>query len=190
MVLKPAEVHVSKSMCKLIRQQSFSNTPLLVTMDTAFAQVMYQCGALRAKREGTWINPAMQSAYLKLHELGHAHSLEITQNGKLLGGLYGVSLGRMFFGESMFSLVPNASKLAFIALCCQLQSWDYRLIDCQLPTEHLTSLGAQTMSRNDFLTELALGRTEMPVGAAVSTQWTFDEAVFANAAKIRQNARS
>ncbi|MDO8909017.1 MAG: leucyl/phenylalanyl-tRNA--protein transferase [Pseudohongiella sp.] len=179
MVLRPGEVHVSQSMRKLIRQQRFSNTPLKVTMDDDFTKVMQQCGAVRERNEGTWITASMQAAYLRLHALGHAHSLEVTQNGKLLGGLYGVSLGRMFFGESMFSLAPNASKLAFIALCHQLHSWNYRLVDCQLPTEHLTSLGARTMSREDFMVELASGRSEVPDSAALAGKWTFDEAVLA-----------
>lgn len=177
MVLKPADVHVSQSMRKLIRQQRFSNSPLIVTMDNDFAGVMHHCGAVRKHNEGTWITDSMQTAYLRLHQLGHAHSLEITKNGILLGGLYGVSLGRMFFGESMFSLAPNASKLAFIALCRQLHFWDYRLIDCQLPTEHLTSLGAQEMSRQEFLAELESGKIESPQPAAISRKWVFDDAV-------------
>lgn len=178
MVLKPAEAHVSQSMRKLIRQQRFSNMPLQVTMDQDFAGVMRHCGALREHNEGTWITQSMQAAYLRLHELGHAHSLEVMQNGVLLGGLYGVSLGRMFFGESMFSLAPNASKLAFIALCSQLKAWNYRLIDCQLPTEHLASLGAGQMSRKAFLSELESGKTEQPHQAALSARWVFDDAVF------------
>lgn len=178
MVVKPAEVHVSKSMRKLIRQQRFSNTPLLVTMDTDFAGVMYHCSMVRERNEGTWITDSMQAAYLRLYELGHAHSLEVRQNGILLGGLYGVSVGRMFFGESMFSLAPDASKLAFIALCRQLEVWDYRLVDCQLPTAHLASLGAQAVSRKDFLAVLSEGCNEIPAHAALSRPWTFDNNVF------------
>jgi leucyl/phenylalanyl-tRNA---protein transferase len=179
MVLRPSGVHVSQSMRKLIRQQRFSNTPFVVTMDNDFAAVIQQCAAVREQHEGTWITQSMQKAYIELHKLGFAHSLEVTQNGKLLGGLYGVSLGRMFFGESMFSLAPNTSKLAFIALCAQLQAWNYGLVDCQLPTDHLISLGAQPMSRKDFLAELAAGKNETPDSAALSPRWTFDDGVFA-----------
>lgn len=177
MVLKPADVHVSKSMRKLIRQQCFSNTPLTVTMDRDFAAVMHQCANMREHNEGTWITQSMQSAYLDLHQSGHAHSLEVMHNGKLVGGLYGVSIGRMFFGESMFSAAPNTSKLAFIALCRQLEAWSYRLIDCQLPTEHLASLGASAMSRDNFLAQLGDGRRECPSMPAASLRWEFDSAV-------------
>lgn len=179
MVLKPGEVHASQSMRKLIRQQRFSNTPFAVTMDNDFAGVMRLCADMREHHEGTWITHSMQQAYIELHKLGFAHSLEVTQNGKLLGGLYGVSLGRMFFGESMFSLAPNTSKLAFIALCAQLEAWGFRLIDCQLPTDHLLSLGAHPMPRKDFLTELAAGKNETPDTAALSARWTFDDSVLA-----------
>lgn len=179
MVLKPSDVHVSQSMRKMIRQQAFSQSPIRVSMDQDFAGVMHHCAAVREQNEGTWITRSMQSAYQQLYELGHAHSLEVTQNGQLLGGLYGVSLGRMFFGESMFSLAPNTSKLAFIALCRQLQQWDFRLIDCQLPTDHLSSLGARPLSRSDFLAELAIGKSETPSGAGTAQRWAFDEAVFA-----------
>lgn len=174
MVMRPADIHVSTSMRKLIRQQKFSNSPLKVTMDTAFADVIRLCAELREKQDGTWITAEMQSAYLLLFELGHAHSLEVRQDGKLLGGLYGVSLGGMFFGESMFSIAPNVSKLAFIALALQLQRWGYHLIDCQLPTDHLASLGAAPIARADFINELKAGSA----GAGHSGRWHFEEDVF------------
>jgi leucyl/phenylalanyl-tRNA---protein transferase len=176
MVMRPADVHVSASMRKLIRQQKFSNSPLKVSMDTAFSDVIRLCAELREQQDGTWITPEMQAAYQTLYELGHAHSIEVRQDGKLIGGLYGVSQGGLFFGESMFSMAPNVSKLAFIALALQLQRWGYQLIDCQLPTDHLASLGASPMSRADFVSELAA------VGAQQgrSGRWTFEEDVFAS----------
>lgn len=175
MVMRPGDVHVSNSMRKLIRQQKFSNSPLKVTMDTAFSEVIRLCAELREQQDGTWITPEMQAAYLTLHGLGHAHSLEVRQDGKLLGGLYGVSLGGLFFGESMFSMAPNVSKLAFIALALQLQRWGYQLIDCQLPTEHLASLGASQMPRADFVAELGAVNTHQ----GRSGRWHFEEDVFA-----------
>lgn len=180
MVLQPGAVHVSKSMRKLIRQQRFSNTPLTVSMDTQFAAVIQHCAAQRRHREGTWITDDMQAAYVRLHELGYAHSIEVSRNGQLAGGLYGVSLGRMFFGESMFSLEPDASKFAFIALCRQLYQWHYRLVDCQLPTDHLASLGARTMPRVQFLSELARAKDEQPAVAALSGPWLFDQSVLSD----------
>jgi len=145
MVLTPARVHLSRSLRKLIRKKLYT-----VSMDQAFSQVIRHCADLRMDREGTWITDAMQQAYLELHQQGHAHSVEIWQDGELVGGLYGVSIGRMFFGESMFRLRPDVSKLAFVALARQLQSWSFELIDCQLPTSHLSSLGAQPISRDEF----------------------------------------
>ena len=175
MVMRPGNVHVSGSMRKLIRKQKFSNSPMKVTMDMAFADVIRLCAELREKQDGTWITAEMQSAYLALFKLGHAHSLEVRQDGRLLGGLYGVSLGGMFFGESMFSTAPNVSKLAFIALALQLKRWGYHLIDCQLPTDHLASLGANPMARVEFIKELTAGIAI----AGRSGRWQFEEDVFA-----------
>lgn len=164
MVLAPSKVHESRSMRRFIRQQCGENGDLSLSIDEDFASVISQCASLRQHREGTWITEEMQQAYQALHRLGYAHSVEVWQQQnegqrKLVGGLYGVALGRMFFGESMFSLLPNVSKLAFIALARQLQRWDFTLIDCQLPTEHLASLGARPMSREEFLRQLAHNRT-------------------------------
>ncbi len=145
MCLQPDAVVISRSLRKVIRKQEFS-----VTMDTAFALVIGLCGQTRAVFPGTWISPAMQKAYCELHRLGHAHSVEVWQEDQLVGGLYGIAMGKMFFGESMFSLSSNASKVAFVYLCRQLQARDFRIIDCQMPTDHLFSLGAREMSRNDF----------------------------------------
>ena len=145
MTLTPGDVRVSRSMRRLLRKR-----PFRISMDTAFSEVIRQCAALRQDREGTWITPGMQQAYIRLHELGHAHSVEVHEGDALVGGLYGVAIGPMFFGESMFSLRSNASKIAFIALARQLDAWQFRLIDCQMPTEHLESLGGRELSRGKF----------------------------------------
>ena len=155
MVIEPADVHVSRSMKRLIRQRRYQ-----VTMDQAFPEVIEQCSALRRTvygspdvddGSGTWITTDMIHAYCTLHRLGYAHSVEVWASGDLVGGLYGISLGRMFFGESMFSVQPDTSKLAFITLARQLQQWQFSLIDCQLPTDHLYSLGAAPIPRRQFL---------------------------------------
>lgn len=155
MCLTPDAVIVSRSLRKTIRKQEFS-----VTMDSAFERVISLCGQTRAVFPGTWINPAMQNAYCEMHRLGHAHSVEVWQDHELAGGLYGIAMGRMFFGESMFSLSSNASKVAFVYLCRQLQAWDFRVIDCQMPTDHLFSLGATEMSRDEFQKLLHRNRRE------------------------------
>ncbi|OFE11932.1 leucyl/phenylalanyl-tRNA--protein transferase [Pseudohongiella acticola] len=165
MVLRPSDVHVSRSLAKLIRQGRFR-----ITMDTAFADVIHACAALRAAREGTWITDEMQNAYIALHTLGHAHSVEIWDGDQLVGGLYGVAMGKLFFGESMFSVAPNTSKIAFVALATQLQNWGFALIDCQMPTDHLQSLGAHEMSRAKF--QNVLQRWCEPEPANVP--WVFD----------------
>lgn len=168
MVLRPGDVHVSRSLAKLIRQDRY-----VVTMDTAFAEVIQHCAALRAEREGTWITDEMQAAYYHLHRLGHAHSVEVWQDDCLLGGLYGIAMGKLFFGESMFSLAPNTSKLAFVALARQLQQWGFAMIDCQMPTEHLRSMGAREMSRADFQTVLR----QWCAGKNQISPWVFDLSV-------------
>lgn len=145
MVMAPRDVHLSRSLRRHIRRQSFN-----ITMDSAFPEVIRQCAGLRQYREGTWITPEMQQAYITLHERGHAHSVEIWQDGELAGGLYGISIGPLFFGESMFALRDNASKVAFLALARQLDAWNFRLIDCQMPTSHLATLGAAPMARSRF----------------------------------------
>lgn len=141
MVVAPQAVHVAKSMAKFIRK-----TCLSVTFDHAFERVVKACGSAprtNQAAEESWITPAMQQAYTQLYQGGYAHSVEIWQGGELVGGLYGVALGRLFFGESMFSRTDNASKLAFIQLAKQLSLWGFVLIDCQMFTSHLASLGAQ-----------------------------------------------
>ncbi|WP_416425220.1 leucyl/phenylalanyl-tRNA--protein transferase [Pseudomonas sp. App30] len=144
-VLFPAELHVSRSLAKVIRQQRYR-----VTFDTDFAAVIRACAGLRAYADGTWITGSMQAAYIHLHEHGLAHSVEVWQGEQLVGGLYGLAMGKLFFGESMFSHADNASKVGFAALVGHLQAAGFALIDCQMPTEHLLSLGARSISREDF----------------------------------------
>jgi len=149
-VLYPAEFKVSRSLAKTIR-----NRGLTVSMDRAFDQVVALCADARLRPEGTWISPQMRAAYHRLHELGHAHSIETWDGGRLVGGLYGVALGRVFFGESMFSLVRDASKVALAALVQAMIERDGHLIDCQVASTHLESLGARNIPRRAFVNELA-----------------------------------
>ncbi len=149
-VLYPAELKISKSMGQVIRKNQF-----VFTENKAFADVISNCQQVyREGQPGTWITEEMKAAYIQLHQLGYAHSAEAWQYGKLVGGLYGIRLGNIFFGESMFSLQSNASKFAFIRYVQRLQSENVQLIDCQLHTPHLESLGARMITRNDFKKEL------------------------------------
>lgn len=144
-VLFPEDLKISKSMKQVLRKDSFK-----VTKNKNFKAVIEHCAStIRGNQEGTWITKEMQEAYVKLHELGYAKSVEVWQNNELVGGLYGIDLGNaVFCGESMFAKVSNASKVGFIYL---VQNSDYKLIDCQLHTQHLESLGAKHISRADFL---------------------------------------
>ncbi len=155
MVLLPQDLKVSSSMRKLLRSGRFR-----ITFDTAFGSVIRQCAELREAWPGTWITPEMQAAYCRLHEIHIAHSVEVWQDDELIGGLYGIAMGTLFFGESMFSVRDNASKAALIALTRQLQRWGYHLIDCQVPSAHLRSMGAKDIPRNEFLTLLEQYRTQ------------------------------
>ncbi len=145
-ILHPDKIHISKSMKKVIRKGDFS-----FTFDHAFSDVIEACAGTRQETTGTWISPEIQAAYLKLHHLGVAHSVEVWREGSLIGGLYGLAMGKLFFGESMFSYQENASKIAFIALSRQLLEWGYPLIDCQIHNPHLQSLGAEHIPRSVFL---------------------------------------
>lgn len=132
-----------------------------IRFDTAFSQVIHECSKIpRGGQKGSWIVPEMIEAYEVLHALGHAHSVEAYQNGVLVGGLYGVSVGKVFCGESMFAQVTDASKVAFAVLIENLKKWDYAFIDCQVPTQHLKSLGAIEVSREDFLKQLLVNSCE------------------------------
>ncbi len=150
MVLFPGELKVSRSLRKTLKKPTYE-----IRTDTAFRQVMEACAAPRDEHGGTWITPAMISAYTELHRLGLAHSVETWMEGKLVGGLYGIGLGRMFYGESMFSLATDASKIAFVHLVRQLERWGYGMIDCQMKTAHLASLGAREIPRAEFSLKLS-----------------------------------
>ncbi len=146
-VIFPEKIKISKSLKKIIKSSSF-----IVTTNLAFKDVIFNCAnTLRKDQDGTWITNDMQEAYLNLYKFGNAQSIEVWQNNKLVGGLYGLNVGRVFCGESMFSHVSNASKLALVYLC---KTNYYDLIDCQLPNDHLMSLGAEMMSKEEYLTYL------------------------------------
>jgi len=150
LVLEPEKFHLSQRLGRIIRQGRFH-----VTFDTAFAQLIRACSLPRPGKElGTWLVPEMIEAYIRLHEAGYAHSVECWQGETLAGGLYGVALGRVFFGESMFSMVSNSSKVALAHLVTLLQQWEFDLIDCQMTTPHLMSLGAREMPGYEFYSRL------------------------------------
>ncbi|UTF60323.1 leucyl/phenylalanyl-tRNA--protein transferase [Gilvimarinus sp. DA14] len=148
-VLHPSEVHLSRSLRKQLRKAPFE-----LRFDTAFSTVMQACAAPRRGAGGTWITPQMHKAYCDLHELGITHSVEMWQGDDLVGGLYGLALGRVFFGESMFARRDNASKIAFASLCYYLNDWGFELIDCQVASDHLFSLGAYEIPREEFAQRL------------------------------------
>ena len=150
MVLLADELVVARSLRRTMRRGLFH-----ITLDTAFTEVMVACATVpRPGQDGTWITPAMVESYTELHRRGVAHSAEAWKGQALVGGLYGLSLGAAFFGESMFALEPDASKVAFVALVEQLRRWGLPLIDCQVHTPHLASLGAREWPRRDFLAAL------------------------------------
>lgn len=146
MVLFTGELRVSRSLRKTVRSGRFR-----VSADSVFPRVMRACAAPRAGQDGTWITPAVFEAYCELAILGHAHAVEVWEDEVLVGGLYGVALGRVFYGESMFSRRPDASKVALVHLVRQLRRWGFPLIDCQMSTAHLASLGARNVQRHEFL---------------------------------------
>lgn len=180
MVLIPGEFNVSRSLARALRKSNFE-----VRTDTAFEKVMRGCAAPRARdrtvHQGTWIHRDMIAAYCELHRLGYAHSVEVWMNGNLAGGLYGVAIGHMFYGESMFSDVSNASKIALAHLARQFERWQlghsgrFRtgMIDCQMKTAHLASLGAREIPRSEFI-----ARLEELVHCAPVTNWQFDNDLF------------
>ena len=150
-VLFPDKLHVSRSLKRSLRSNVFT-----VTLDTRFRDVMAQCAGPRPQypEGGTWITSDMLDAYTRLHELGYAHSAETWQNGRLVGGLYGVAIGGTFFAESMFTRVDDASKVALVRLVRQLQTWNFRLIDCQQSSPHVSRFGAEEIPRADFIKHL------------------------------------
>lgn len=148
LILEPANFKISRSLQRNIKK------PYRFTIDQAFTEVIKGCATYQGRLNNTWISQDMQEAYIELHRQGYGHSFEIWIEDRLVGGLYGLSLGRAFFGESMFHLVTDASKLAMYHLCQTLQAWQFDFIDCQLPTAHLQSLGAKIISRREFLHRL------------------------------------
>jgi leucyl/phenylalanyl-tRNA--protein transferase len=155
-VLFPEKLHISRSLKRSLRPGLFS-----VTLDRRFRDVMQHCAGPRPQYPdgGTWITEEMLDAYTKLHELGYAHSVETWQEGQLVGGLYGVALGRAFFAESMFTRVPDASKVALAFLVRQLHGWGFRIIDCQQSSPHVMRLGAEEIPRREFLDHLTASLT-------------------------------
>jgi leucyl/phenylalanyl-tRNA--protein transferase len=149
-VLFPEELRVSRSLGKSLRNRGYATR-----LNSAFRDVIRACGSTELRPGGTWLSPEMRAAYLKLHRIGFAHSVETWEGERLVGGLYGVALGAVFFGESMFSIERDASKVALIRLCDELRQRGYRMIDCQMATPHLLSLGAQLIPRPTFIELLA-----------------------------------
>ncbi|WP_116827259.1 leucyl/phenylalanyl-tRNA--protein transferase [Pseudomonas syringae] len=144
-VLFPEELHVSRSLGKVLRQSRYR-----VTFDQDFASVIKACAAPRSYANETWITGSMQAAYVELHRRGHAHSVEVWDQDEMVGGLYGLAMGQLFFGESMFSRADNASKVGFATLVEHLTGWGFVLIDCQMPNQHLHSFGARAIPRQTF----------------------------------------
>lgn len=164
-VLVPSEMHLSRSLRRRLRAGNFR-----VSLDEQFDAVMEECAAPRRGEAGTWLIPRMRAAYQRLHAAGLAHSVEVWMDGELAGGLYGVAIGRMFCGESMFSRRPDGSKIAMAWLAAQMCRWRLPLIDCQLATPHLESLGARSLPRRAFVQIVA-----RLVGAPGPRRWRFDE---------------
>ncbi len=172
-VLFPEQLKISHSLKKTLRKRPFK-----VTLDTAFSQVIEACSESRTDKDGsqsgTWITAQMKEAYLKLHRIGFAHSVECWEGEELVGGLYGVSMGKVFFGESMFARRNDASKVGFAHLIRQLSEWKFALVDCQVHTDHLASLGAVDIPRDQFLSLLDLHCEPFEVHQG---QWQLEQSV-------------
>lgn len=164
-VLLPEQLHIPRSLKKTIKRNIFQ-----VTYDKAFARVLSACAQPRTTDSGTWITPDMQAAYCQLHEKGYAHSVEVWHQQQLVGGLYGIAIGQLFFGESMFARMDDASKVGFVTLVQDLKAAGFVLIDCQMHTEHLARFGAQDIGRNEFANYLA-----QHLDITNSMQWTTHE---------------
>lgn len=164
-VLIPEQLHISRSMRKRLKKDDYE-----VVFDRNFGEVIDACSAPRSDADGTWITHEMKQAYELLHNRGFAHSVEVYIDGQLAGGLYGLAIGKLFFGESMFSRVRDASKIAFIKMVEQLQKWDYALIDCQVSNDHLFSLGASEISRDRFQAYL-----DKHLDSEVAHPWLFED---------------
>jgi len=168
MVLEPKALKISRSLGKRLHKRDYE-----VRIDSAFASVMHACAAPRDEQSGTWITRDMVAAYTELHRRGLAHSVETWIDGELVGGLYGVALGRMFYGESMFTRATDASKIALAHLARQLERWQFGLIDCQMQTPHLASLGAREIPRALFIRQL-----KVLVNCEPPQPWQFDHDLF------------
>ncbi len=150
LVLIPDKIHVSKSLKRVVRSGKYR-----ISFDTCFVDVINQCSLTKRKnQDGTWITEEMIRAYCQLHAFGYAHSVESFYEDRLVGGVYGLSLGKAFFGESMYSNMPDASKVALVALAEKLDAWEFHFIDCQVTTDHLLRMGASEISRDSFLEKL------------------------------------
>lgn len=169
MVLYPREITVSRSLRKRLRKRDFE-----LRVDTCFVRVIHACAEPRAGQGGTWITDDMLEAYASLHAAGMAHSVETWIDGELTGGLYGVALGGVFFGESMFSRATDASKIALVHLARQLERWNFGIVDCQMATTHLASLGAREIPRKDFVRALS----ELVNYPTRTGKWRFDNDLF------------
>lgn len=169
MVLYPPELKVSRSLGKRLRRRDYE-----VRVDSAFEAVMHACATPRAGQAGTWITPEMVAAYVALNRHGLAHSVETWIEGRLAGGLYGVALGRVFYGESMFTRATDSSKIALAHLTRQLERWGYGMIDCQMTTAHLESFGAREIRRSEFMRKLA----ELVNYPSRTEGWRFDDDLF------------
>ncbi|MBQ0796294.1 leucyl/phenylalanyl-tRNA--protein transferase [Zhongshania sp.] len=165
-VLNPQDVYINRSLRKALRREDYS-----VSFDRAFNDVLDGCAELSPKRPGTWITDDMRTAYRALHQQGWAHSVEVWREERLIGGLYGMGIGEVFFGESMFSREANASKIALVHLCGQIQEWGYPLIDCQVGNDYLDNMGAQEIAREKFRQHLSV-YTNLP-GRPVAN-WTMN----------------
>lgn len=165
MVLLPAELRVARSLAKVLRNRVYE-----VRADSAFRTVMQACAEPRNHQNGTWISPAMIEAYHALHRRGIAHSIETWIDGELAGGLYGVAIGRMFYGESMFTRVTDASKIALVHLVRQLERWGFGMIDCQMHTGHLARMGGREIPRKAFMRKLG----ELVNYRPISGIWVLD----------------
>ena len=169
-VLFPERVRIPRSLHRVLRSGQFR-----VSMDTAFERVIRACAAPRKDDEGTWITSEMLHAYERLHRLGLAHSVEVWRAENLVGGLYGVAFGRLFFGESMFSRTNDASKVALVHLCGQLLEWGFPLIDCQQTSAHLQRMGAEDIPRSDFVRLLRQWRDAAAQPSPWRLGWTYTE---------------
>lgn len=180
-VFDTARMHVPRRLARWLR-----TCPWRISADTAFAEVMHACAAPRRHQRGTWITTAMLDAYVELHRLGHAHSIETWDGERLVGGIYGVAVGRMFFGESMFSAATNGSKVALLALCFLLRERGFPLLDAQVASDHLFTLGAYEIPRAAFCAQVA----ELSAAPVAAASWRDDPcpAVAALAARVPAEA--